>query len=99
MSIDRLCNPSTMRPKNSKDEGKKRKDTYQSTVTEYIDADLLKLQNTQISNKESIVEYVCRPNSLVKELFDVVHSMFESEKLKSLLCRLHKYFAVAAKVI
>lgn len=47
-------------------------------ATASIDAKLLKLQNVQMSNKESIVKYVIRLESMINELFDTGHGFFRT---------------------
>lgn len=53
----------------------------------------------QLSNKKSNVESINILENPIKQLFDVDYSWLDNRKLPSLLGRLHKDFAVAAKMI
>lgn len=96
-STDCSCKPSVMRLRNPRDVRKKLYNTCQSVATASIDAKLLKLQNIEMSNKESIVKYATRLKSPINELLEVGHSISENEKLRSFLRGLRQDFAVAAK--
>lgn len=88
-----------MRLRSPRDVWKKLKETFQSLDTAAVDAKLTRLRNIQMSNKETVVEYVNPLESLVHELFEAGHTISDLKKRRTLLCDIHNDFAVVEKVI
>lgn len=99
MSIDRSCKSSVMKLRNPREVCNTLKRTYQSVAEAAIDAKILKLQNIQMSSKESIVAYTNRLEAPLNELLDAGNTVSRAEKRRALFTKLLKDFNEISRVI